>query len=1252
MKLPFKVALFLFFVTALSSAQTTVSNGGSTPGATTNRVISSTMDGNFSAINDAGCGGWTDQGSGNSGGPQINAPFVNGFGNREVRVTDGCIPGGAYGADGWGGPNLGWWQSYWSVYDSNVGGYYFFQQLDDASLNGVPGYRLFTLNPQTMTTSPVCNTWTNCVLPHEGGFSYVTPGLMYYVVGSTGNICSYNYDSLSGNGTCSDGVGTLVYNMDSCPSLSGVTGWGDITISHNDQTFQIHTSSISAVYSTAYSKCYWTNPETNQVGGTDNPTPITGNMSAWPSGIGFHDSVLNPSGQFVWWAPNNGANNTWIWQVYDSSGNETTTAPQCTAQSSFCLGHISLGYSHLVFKADNPQGTPFNASVPSAFDWGIVPLSAPTSYTHVYPTSGKRPQYNPYQGPYFATPSCVSSDSHSTWNQVNPTDTTPLVVSNFNDGQIGSSTPTSISCPWDREIVAISMDGSGTTYRLAHNWATGQQNPLAGFDSQYNALSMPICSPDGKYCLWQTDWNSSLGTMLGNVSNTYGCSGAYGCNWHQTTTYTTGQEVIDSNGNEEDATTGGTSGSAVPSWPITSGGTVVDGTVHWTNHPGCNTSETTSSLGTCRVDIFVVEAKSNPPTVSGATLFSTVQAPASPNNGSSGTGLTTATAWYSDANGVVTGETAYRGTDDTGTWTAAIWDSSCNLLASAPFTTSAPGWQTATFSTPVPIQADQIYLSGHFSSENYYADTSDGQTGTGGMSSFTSSQWDNPPLHALKNGSSPLGNGRYVYASSMTCPSGGSWSGDNYSDGPVFVASGRVPTPQLLSLSPSSFSTAGGVSISVAASNLAPSATIQIGGANATVQWNSPTSATVTLPAGAAGPTYASVQNASLVSTTLQNAGTYTSTAPTVTGVNPSSCVAAGGCAETISGSGFVSGATVTIGSGSCTNVSVSNSGSLACTAPSGTAGTYGTVTVTDSNGSGSLADGLYWSGALLTGMTPANYTLPSGWTLVDANNFSNGFHAGESAFGGNTTEINCSFGHAGNCSLDSHITQSFAGYGMLLNGNYINSREVYVSYWMYVSNSNPGYGFDYTNWYHLVRAPQSEGVGYGLDMDFIPSSPPNCWYACIGGSAAPFGNNANGPDWGDYATWYNQTPGQWYQFEFLVKANTPGGTDGDIQYYVNGTSMAQCSAANNCPYNGGGAPGNLVGNDDYTTANLYVGGDWGANMWYGNAAHTTYSTSGDLGYGGANANMTACQDTIMCPPNGTIPYFDIYITDVIILKQ
>jgi hypothetical protein len=61
----------------------------------------------------------------------------------------------------------------------------------------------------------------------------------------------------------------------------------------------------------------------------------------------------------------------------------------------------------------------------------------------------------------------------------------------------------------------VASDGSGTTYRLAHNHATGLSQPGAGLATSYNALSMPVESPDGKLVLWATDWQSSLGEQIG-----------------------------------------------------------------------------------------------------------------------------------------------------------------------------------------------------------------------------------------------------------------------------------------------------------------------------------------------------------------------------------------------------------------------------------------------------------------------------------------------------------------------------------------------------------------------------------------------------------------------------------------------------------------------------------------------------------------------------------------------------------------
>jgi hypothetical protein len=635
-------------------------------------------------------GGWNDAG------PEINQPFVNDFGLREVRATDGNIPGSSYIGDGWIGP-VGWWRNYFSVYDSSLGGYYFYAPLDSGW-----GNRLFILSSKTMQVTPVCSTWASCAMPYAMDWSYVTPGLMYYFSGT--QILSYNYDTSTGP--------TLVYDFANCPSIpSGSVV--DLTVSSDDLTFGARLGNFTlAVYSARYGKCYWLNNAGGLIGGTDNPVPISASLP-WPgpvtvgtltavtgtgsvaagtyyveesvttdsddanetlpssagsvtlsatgeiqiaaetnavnpifefvgkscniymgtsatgpfyrqlsgqtcgstlavssytasgaqplaastAGFGLHDAQITPGGNFGWTVPDNGSNFNLFWQVFNSSGEETNTTNMCQATSSNCLGHISLSYSKAFYVESNPP----TGGVFAAFDFGLVALASPTTQIHLHPTGP--PVYNPYSPNV-----CNTDDTHSQWINANATDSMPLVVSSFVDGSL-SFPLMEIQCAWDHEIDAVAPDGTGTTWRLGHNRASGLQNPHASPDSSYNALSMPVCSSDGRYCLWATDWQSSLGTQTGEISGGNYCQGQYGCTWNASTSYGHYQEIIDSNGNEEMATTAGTSGSTQPVWPVTVGGTVTDGSVTWQMGAGCNTAATTATKGTCRTDVFIVEVR-------------------------------------------------------------------------------------------------------------------------------------------------------------------------------------------------------------------------------------------------------------------------------------------------------------------------------------------------------------------------------------------------------------------------------------------------------------------------------------------------------------------------------------------------------------------------------------------------------------------------------------------------------------------
>jgi uncharacterized repeat protein (TIGR02543 family) len=97
---------------------------------------------------------------------------------------------------------------------------------------------------------------------------------------------------------------------------------------------------------------------------------------------------------------------------------------------------------------------------------------------------------------------------------------------------------------------------------------------------------------------------------------------------------------------------------------------------------------------------------------------------------------------------------------------------------------------------------------------------------------------------------------------------------------------------------------------------------------------------TVTTPAG---------------TSSTSNADEYTYDAtPTVTGIAPSAGPTAGGMSVTITGTGFLSGATVKFGSSEATGVTVNGSTSISATSPAGT----GTVDVTVTTPGGSSATG------------------------------------------------------------------------------------------------------------------------------------------------------------------------------------------------------------------------------------------------------------------------------------------------------
>ena len=181
------------------------------------------------------------------------------------------------------------------------------------------------------------------------------------------------------------------------------------------------------------------------------------------------------------------------------------------------------------------------------------------------------------------------------------------------------------------------------------------------------------------------------------------------------------------------------------------------------------------------------------------------------------------------------------------------------------------------------------------------------------------------------------------------------------------------PTPTVGSVNPNTGTTAGGTAVTITGTNFASGATVTFGSGSATnvVVVNS-TTITATTPAGSAGVATVTVTDPGGEASSLASGYTYI-TPPTVTSVNPSNGGLAGGMSVTITGTNFASGATVTFGSGSATNVVVVNATTITATTPAESAGTVA-VTVTNTSGLG---------GSLATGFT---YIAPPTVTNVNPN--------------------------------------------------------------------------------------------------------------------------------------------------------------------------------------------------------------------------------------------------------------------------
>lgn len=206
------------------------------------------------------------------------------------------------------------------------------------------------------------------------------------------------------------------------------------------------------------------------------------------------------------------------------------------------------------------------------------------------------------------------------------------------------------------------------------------------------------------------------------------------------------------------------------------------------------------------------------------------------------------------------------------------------------------------------------------------------------------------------------------------------------------------PPPTLTAIAPAAGPTAGATAVTLTGTEFGAGTTVTIGGVAATsVVAASGTSLTAVTPAGVAGAANVVVTKADGQPATLAGGYTYTQSAPpTVTAISPTSATHGGGTPVTITGTGFVAGATVRFGATAATSVVVASATSITAVTPAGTANALVSLSVTNADSqSGALASAFRFvetAAVTVTAVTPAGGPLEGGTVVtITGTNFNPG---------------------------------------------------------------------------------------------------------------------------------------------------------------------------------------------------------------------------------------------------------------------
>ena len=189
--------------------------------------------------------------------------------------------------------------------------------------------------------------------------------------------------------------------------------------------------------------------------------------------------------------------------------------------------------------------------------------------------------------------------------------------------------------------------------------------------------------------------------------------------------------------------------------------------------------------------------------------------------------------------------------------------------------------------------------------------------------------------------------------------------------------------PSITSITPNGGSPAGGTVITIEGNGFVSGITADLGGISCSpVVFISTTQITCTTPAKTTGVVSLTLTNPDTQTVTKASAYSYAN-APTVSTLTPSSGPVSGGTSIKIAGTGFLNGATATLGKKPCLNVVFVNSTLITCTTPSGTGTSNMVVTNPDTQVSTQNVEFIYTPPPTFTSIAPTIGLTTGGDTVV-----------------------------------------------------------------------------------------------------------------------------------------------------------------------------------------------------------------------------------------------------------------------------